>query len=538
MKQEPETKPPLVCAIYARVSTLEGLEQGFTSLDAQRESAESYIQSQKSLGWVALPEKYDDYGFTGANMDRPALKTLIDAINEGKIDCIVVYKVDRLSRSLLDFTKLLELFDGKGITFVSVTQHFNTNNSMGRLTLNILLSFAQFEREIISERTRDKLGAAKKKGKFVGGRPPLGYDLDKENHKLVINPKEAEIVRDLFSLYLQQRSLLRVAMIANEKGYRTKSCLRNGLPAGEKQFSQSNLQLLFRNITYTGQVGYHNELFPGEHEPVISKELFNSAHQILTGNREQRPVKAGRESNIGLLSQLFRCSTCKASLIRSYTVKRKKFKYTFYVCSNAIKRGYKNCPVKTVNAKRTENTVVAYLRDLVDNPNLKPDIWDKMAFAEQRRIIKGLINSVEYDGKDKKLFITLLPDNTRHEFSVDLKVNLLQKHMTKEELIAHEPPIRRQLLLAHHMKQLLDSAKAKDLAEIATWLNISHPRAYQIFSLLFLSPWIQETILFSDDPNILPVPEYKVIEIAQEILWDAQSTLWKELFQNQSKLGM
>jgi len=529
METQTNTKP-IRCAIYTRKSTTDGAEQDFTSLDAQRESALSYIQSQKSLGWVALSQEYDDYGFTGANMNRPALERLIDDINAGKIDCIVVYKVDRLSRSLLDFTKLLELFDGKGVTFVSVTQHFNTNNSMGRLTLNILLSFAQFEREIISERTRDKIGAAKKKGKFVGGRPPLGYDLDKENHKLVVSPKEAELVRFLFNTYLQQRSLLRVAIMANEKGYRTKKCLKNGLFAGEKEFSRTNLQLMLRNITYTGQVRYHNEILPGQQEPIISKELFNSVQKILTGNRDLRPVKAERESHIGILSQIFHCSTCKTSMIRSYTVKRKKFKYTFYVCSNAIKRGYKNCPVKTVNAQRTENTVVNYLRGLSENPYLKPGVWDKLAFADKRKIIKAIIKSVDYDGKSKKLTITLLPDNVRHEFPIDLKINPQQKQTTKEEMITQEPPIRRQLLLAHHMKQLLDNGKAKDLQEIATWLNISQPRAHQIFSLLFLCPSIQETILLSDNPTLLFVPEYKVIEMGQEFLWKKQLIVWKNLF--------
>jgi len=200
-----ETKKPdkkILCAIYTRVSTAEGLAQEFSSLDNQRESAESYIQSQKSEGWVVSAERYDDGGFTGANTDRPALQRLIDDIKEGKINCVVVYKVDRLSRSLLDFSQLLQFFDEHQVTFVSVTQHFNTNTSMGRLTLNILLSFAQFEREIISERTRDKMAAAKKKGRFIGGRPGLGYDIDPKTHKLVLNPAEAKVVRKIFELYL------------------------------------------------------------------------------------------------------------------------------------------------------------------------------------------------------------------------------------------------------------------------------------------------------------------------------------------------
>src|SRR3989338_8358273 len=178
MKTDAEEKKIIRCAIYTRKSTSEGLDQDFTTLDNQRESAESYIQSQKSQGWTAISEQYNDGGFTGANIDRPALQKLMDDIKTQKVDCVVVYKVDRLSRSLIDFVKLLQFFEENKVTFVSVTQHFNTQTSMGRLTLNILLSFAQFEREIISERTKDKMGAARRKGRFVGGRPALGYDLD------------------------------------------------------------------------------------------------------------------------------------------------------------------------------------------------------------------------------------------------------------------------------------------------------------------------------------------------------------------------
>src|SRR3989338_6112130 len=195
---EAKEKKRIHCAIYTRKSTSEGLEQEFTSLDAQREACVSYVASQKNEGWIALPDIYDDGGFTGANMDRPAVQKLISDIKDGKIDCVVVYKVDRLSRSLLDFSKLLEFFDKHNVTFVSITQQFNTNSSMGRLTLNILLSFAQFEREIISERTRDKMAAARKKGRWVGGRHVLGYDLDPETKKLTVNEDESALVKKIF----------------------------------------------------------------------------------------------------------------------------------------------------------------------------------------------------------------------------------------------------------------------------------------------------------------------------------------------------
>src|SRR5918993_1209784 len=194
-------KPAVLrCAIYTRKSTEEGLEQEFNTLQAQRESAEAYIASQRQAGWIQLPRRYDDGGFSGASMERPALRQLLADVEARKIDCVVVYKVDRLSRSLLDFSRLIELFDRFGVSFVSVTQEFNTTSSLGRLTLNILLSFAQFEREIIGERTRDKLGAARRKGKWIGGSPPLGYDVDPQGGRLLINEAEAERVRSIFGM--------------------------------------------------------------------------------------------------------------------------------------------------------------------------------------------------------------------------------------------------------------------------------------------------------------------------------------------------
>src|SRR5450759_3285314 len=202
------TKPIIRCAIYTRKSTEEGLDQDFNSLDAQREAAEAYIQSQKHLGFTLIPTHYDDGGFTGGNLERPALQQLLEDIDGHQIDAVVVYKVDRLSRSLLDFARLVDRFDQRSVSFVSVTQAFSTTSSLGRLTLNILLSFAQFEREIISERTRDKMSAARRKGKWIGGTPVLGYDVDPAGRRLDVNEKEAVKVRQIFELYRTQRSLI------------------------------------------------------------------------------------------------------------------------------------------------------------------------------------------------------------------------------------------------------------------------------------------------------------------------------------------
>src|SRR5687767_1039991 len=217
-----EPKPKVVrCAVYTRKSTEEGLEQAFNTLDAQREAGEAYVAAQRHEGWACLPDRYDDGGYSGGTVERPALQRLLTDVEAGKVDCVVVYKVDRLSRSLLDFARVIAVFDAAGATFVSVTQQFNTGSSMGRLTLNVLLSFAQFEREIIGERTRDKIAAARRKGKWAGGHPVLGYDVGPDT-KLVVNPDEAERVRAIFDLYIREQSLLPVVKTLKVRGWTTK----------------------------------------------------------------------------------------------------------------------------------------------------------------------------------------------------------------------------------------------------------------------------------------------------------------------------
>src|SRR3989338_7379260 len=299
-------KTKIYCAIYTRKYTSEGLDSDFTSLDNQREAAISYINSQKSEGWVALPDKYDDGGFTGGNTDRPGLQKLINDIKDGQVDCVVVYKVDRLSRSLLDFVQLLEFFEKNNVAFVSVTQAFNTNTSMGRLTLNILLSFAQFEREIISERTRDKMAAARKKGKWLGGRPILGYDIDRDNRSLILSPKEVKLVREIFELYIKERSLLSVAKILNKRGILTKKyTTKAGKIFGGIPFKNTQVRFIIKNVLYTGKVSYKGELYDGLHEAIIDEDTFNKAQGVLVENRiERRPSK--HEKAPGLLNNILR----------------------------------------------------------------------------------------------------------------------------------------------------------------------------------------------------------------------------------------
>jgi len=242
------------CEIYTRKSTEEDLEQEFNTLDAQRDSAEAFIRSQRGEGWMALPERYDDGGFTGANMDRPALQRLLQDARDGLVDCVMVYKVDRLTRALLDFARIMEVLDKHGVSFVSVTQQFNTTSSLGRLTLNILLSFAQFEREMIAERTRDKMSAARRKGRWVGGIPMLGYDISERGGALVVNEEEAARVRAIFDLYLEHSSLIPVVQELERCGWRMKEwTTRKGRLAGGGPFTKNRLYNLLTNMVYAGR---------------------------------------------------------------------------------------------------------------------------------------------------------------------------------------------------------------------------------------------------------------------------------------------
>ncbi len=264
------------CAIYTRKSTEEGLQQEFNSLDAQREASEAFIVSQKHEGWQVITDHFDDGGYTGGNMDRPALKRLLAAVEARSVDCIVVYKVDRLSRSLLDFARIIEIFDRNGVSFVAVTQQFNTTSSLGRLTLNILLSFAQFEREIISERTRDKMSAARRKGKWIGGHPVLGYDIDTKGGRIIVNPAEAEQVRTIFGLYLEHGSLLPVLQESPRRGLATKRwTTEDGNIRGGKPFTRGSLHAILTNVLYTGMVDHKGVLYAGEHDRIIDQETWD-----------------------------------------------------------------------------------------------------------------------------------------------------------------------------------------------------------------------------------------------------------------------
>ncbi len=309
------------CAIYTRKSTEEGLEQEFNSLDAQRESGENYIKAQVNEGWECLPDRYDDGGFSGGNMDRPALKRLMADIEAGKVDSVVVYKVDRLSRSLLDFAKMVETFDRHQVSFVSVTQLINTSTSMGRLMLNVLLSFAQFEREIISERTRDKIAAARRKGKWSGGMPLLGYDVDPRGSKLIVNEDEAVRVRAIFELYLEHQSMITTIKELDNRGWVNKRwTTRKGHQRGGKPFTKTSLFKLFTNVAYGGKIKYKHEVHQGEHAAIVSSDCWQRV-QLLLGRNGRTGGAFVRNKFGALLNGILRCVPCGCDMSPTHSTK-------------------------------------------------------------------------------------------------------------------------------------------------------------------------------------------------------------------------
>lgn len=420
------TAPKRRCAIYTRKSTEEGLDSDFSSLDAQRESAESFIASQRHEGWVVLPTHYDDGGFTGANTDRPALAQLMKDIEAGQVDVVVVYKIDRLSRSLLDFVNLLQVFERHQVAFVSVTQQFNTANPMGRLVLNILICFAQFERENIAERIRDKMAATRKKGKWVGGKPPLGYDVDYPAKRLVVNQEEAKTIQWIFSRYTQVGSACLLVDELNAKGITTKTWRTNkGHVHAGNSFDRGNIYKILANPIYVGEVHYKGGIYKGEHAPIIERSLWDQVREMMAENSHARSNR-NRATVTGFLKAVTRCAHCGCSMGISWAKKENAngVVYRYYRCASSTKHGAESCPVAAVPAGDLEAEVLKHLRRvfrstpliaaasaatqrLAGDAGLRldhqavlevirslDDVWDELFPAEQARIAELLISRV------------------------------------------------------------------------------------------------------------------------------------------------
>src|SRR5436190_2285480 len=352
------------CAIYTRVSTEQGLEQDFNSLDAQYDASLAYIRSQQHAGWTMVTAKYDDGGFSGGNTDRPALRQLLEDIRAGKIDVIVVYKVDRLTRSLADFAKLVELFDKHSVSFVSVTQQFNTTTSMGRLTLNVLLSFAQFEREVTSERIRDKIAASKRKGLWVGGMAPLGYDT--KDRKITVNEAEADRVRGIFRGYLKLGSLNLLMADLRTRGIVTKvRTLKTGETVGGIPFTRGPLAHLLRNRFYIGEVIFKGETLAGEQPAIVDRSLFEAVQVKLS--QQVRNYKVSRTKSVAVL--LGRIFDDRGHRMTPSHARRRGIKYRYYISSALLQGRPKQAgAVSRIPANEFEALVIKSVRERIKQP--------------------------------------------------------------------------------------------------------------------------------------------------------------------------
>jgi site-specific DNA recombinase len=392
------------CAIYRRKSTEEGLEQEFNSLMAQREAAEAYILSQRELGWRVIPLLYDDGGFSGGSLERPALKRLLADVAGKLIDCVVVYKVDRLSRSLLDFASIIGILDKHNATFVSVTQAFNTATSLGRLTLNVLLSFAQFERELVQDRTRDKVHAARRKGKWTGGLPVLGYDI--QGGKLAVNQEEANCVREIFHTFTQKQTLAETLYEMEQRGWKTKSWLtQKGTCFGGRRFNRSKLKFMLSNPLYLGKVRLKGALHDGEHPAIVDSDLWRQANELLK-NRASGARNKNRSPMEGFLRGLLFCEACCSPMVPAYT-KRNARKVRYYTCTSAQQHGWKTCPSRSLPASALEESVVSRL--------------SSAASRTAPQSVQGIIERIGYDGRTRQVSILLrqgsVDDKTVYEAS-------------------------------------------------------------------------------------------------------------------------
>ena len=407
----------LRCAVYTRKSSEEGLEQEFNSLHAQREACEAYIASQRSEGWVLVRDQYDDGGISGGTLDRPGLQRLMEGIEDGLVDVVVVYKIDRLSRSLADFAKLVEVFDRNGVTFVSVTQSFNTTTSMGRLTLNILLSFAQFEREVTAERIRDKVAASRKKGMWMGGVPPYGYRV--ENRKLVVDEEAAAHVRWIFARFLEIGSGTALAREVAARGLRT--------PRGNRM-DKKYLYRLLNNRAYIGEAVHKGQGYPGEHVGIIDRGTWDKVQAILQESPRKRAARTRADTPALLKGLLF--GPDGAAFSPTHTRKGHRL-YRYYVSQSVLKHGAGACPVGRLPAGEIETAVVDRLRAVFRQPEIvagtwktarKQDgdiaeievrdalhqldpLWDELFSAEQARIVALLVERIDIapDGLDIRL---------------------------------------------------------------------------------------------------------------------------------------
>ena len=542
------------CAIYTRKSSEDGLEQEFNSLDAQREACEAYIRSQKCAGWVALPDMYDDGGVSGGTMERPALQRLLADIDAGRVDTVVVYKVDRLTRSLNDFARIVEAFDAKGVSFVSVTQQFNTTTSMGRLTLNMLLSFAQFEREVTGERIRDKIAASKQKGMWMGGNPPLGYDV--ADRKLVVNVTEAETVRYIFRRYVALKSVLALQHELASDGIVSKTRLdRQGRQRGGKPIARGALYLMLQNRIYRGEIVHKDASYPGLHEQIIDQELWDEVQAALSENRVERTTRS-KAVNPSLLAGLVYDDS--GERMSPTHANKKGTRYRYYASQSLIKRGRPQaseaaCRITAAELETlvedrlcalfrdeatmleaVDSTTVAMRKSLIENATDLARRWSALPASEKRTILQALVARVDIRPETVEVSVRLaalpdivnpvsdirrMPGKPEAPIKVLSVVARLRRTGMETKLLIRgtlgaEPPRRsdrslvRLIAKARQFNDLVVNSNASSMRELATEAGVSGSYFTRVFRLNFLAPEITKAILQGRQP-----PEFSAIKL-------------------------
>jgi site-specific DNA recombinase len=497
---------PIRCAVYTRKSTEEGLQQEFNSLDAQREACVAYIASQKHEGWQLIPDYYDDGGFSGGSMVRPALKALLDDIEAGKVDVIVVYKVDRLTRSLADFAKIVEILDANGASFVSVTQSFNTTSSMGRLTLNVLLSFAQFEREVTGERIRDKVAASKARGMWMGGCVPTGYNVI--DRKLVVEPEAAQLVKHMFARYLELGSVTLLADELDAQGHRTPiRTSRAGRTHGGAKFSRGMIYQLLRNRTYIGEVTHKGSVYPGEHQAIIERNMFEKVGALLTTNAVDRKMGTSFD-NPSLLAGIIWTSN-GLKLFPSQSAKRSK-RYHYYSEDPAdLPKGQK---ALRMPAGEIDGLVIAQLDS-------------RMAFAAQeagfasipaddvasgRRKILTYIDRIEVSPEAVSITFNAIYDLPPDRITIPAKLCRRGKEMKltigpdQDASEGHQDPALIQFIVRAHMaRTALEQSNDMTIEDLASRQGYSRDYYVVLLRIAHLAPDITAAILDGRQPAAL-----------------------------------
>lgn len=504
-------------AIYTRKSSEEGLEQEFNSLEAQREACEAYIQSQTHEGWKAIPKRYDDGGYSGGTLERPGLQQLLEDIRDGQINVVVVYKVDRLTRSLTDFAKIVEVFDAAGVSFVAVTQHFNTTTSMGRLTLNVLLSFAQFEREVTGERIRDKIAASKKKGMWMGGAPPLGYDL--RDRKLHVNRAEAEHVHFIYTRYRELKDVSLVREELRRLNIRSKCWTsRRGVRHGGNHFARGALYRILRNRLYLGQIEHRGHLYPAEHDAIVSQDLWGAVQEILDRGRRRGAASVETESSYLLHGLLF--DDTGNAMLGTYTQKRKNKRYHYYVSAPLLGHGDK--PVGSVSripARAIEELVCDRVRTILGVQQDETLAGRDIRAAVERIVLAQTCVHLTIHTSNRRVCLDQLQAATdsiqRRNGHAEIRINIRLKKRGGERIIVDpdgrsvltdncpDPKLVRSLAQAYAWRDALETGAHGSIYAVARSAGCDPRYVRKLLRLAYLAPDIMEAILDGRQPASL-----------------------------------